>query len=323
MKRSHVIAALVIFVLSLLVPLVVETGYVLQVLFRIYLFAALGLAWNLVGGYAGQLSLGHAAFFGAGAYGVALFSGKLGMSPWLAVIMGVVVALACALLIGGVSFRLRGPYFVLATIAFAEVLRLIAKNLPEVTGGDVGVQVPALFHTHVNRSFYWAAVVLTALAYATTVAISRARFGYYLMAIREDEDTALSVGIGAAKNKLAALLISAVLTALGGALYGSLFLYIVPDQVLSIDVSNEIAIVAMLGGAGTVLGPIVGSVVLESASELFKDIFKEAHLLIYGVLLVVVVLFLPEGIVGTLTAFLRRRAMFGGIRTGAKGVAAD
>lgn len=323
MKRSHVIAALVIFVLSLLVPLVVETGYVLQVLFRIYLFAALGLAWNLVGGYAGQLSLGHAAFFGAGAYGVALFSGKLGMSPWLAVIMGVVVALACALLIGGVSFRLRGPYFVLATIAFAEVLRLIAKNLPEVTGGDVGVQVPALFHTHVNRSFYWAAVVLTALAYATTVAISRARFGYYLMAIREDEDTALSVGIGAAKNKLAALLISAVLTALGGALYGSLFLYIVPDQVLSIDVSNEIAIVAMLGGAGTVLGPIVGSVVLESASELFKDIFKEAHLLIYGVLLVVVVLFLPEGIVGTLTAFLRRRAMFGGIRTGAKGVTAD
>jgi branched-chain amino acid transport system permease protein len=323
MKRSHLIAAVVIFVLSLLVPLVVETGYILQVLFRIYLFAALGLAWNLVGGYAGQLSLGHAAFFGAGAYGLALFSGKLGMSPWLAVLMGVVVALVCALLIGGVSFRLRGPYFVLSTIAFAEVLRLIAKNLPEVTGGDVGVQVPALFHSHVNRSFYWAAVVLTGLAYATTVAISRARFGYYLMAIREDEDTALSVGIGAARNKLAALLISAALTALAGALYGSLFLYIVPDQVLAIDVSNEIAIVAMLGGAGTVLGPIVGSVVLESASEVFKNVFKEAHLLIYGVLLVVVVLFLPEGIIGTLTTFLRRRAMFGGIRTGARGVPAD
>ncbi len=323
MKRSHLIIALALFVLSLLVPLFVETGYVLQVLFRIYLFAALGLAWNLVGGYAGQLSLGHAAFFGAGAYGVALFSGKLGMSPWLAVLMGVAVALACALLIGGVSFRLRGPYFVLATIAFAEVLRLIAKNLPDVTGGDVGVQVPALFHTNVNRNFYWAAVVLTALSFAITVAISRARFGYYLMAIREDEDTALSVGIGAAKNKLASLLISAVLTALAGSLYGSLFLYIVPDQVLSIDVSNEIAIVAMLGGAGTVLGPIVGSVVLESASELFKDIFKEAHLLIYGVLLVLVVLFLPEGIVGTIGAFLRRRAMFGGIRRGAKGVAAD
>lgn len=323
MKRSHLLAAFVVFMLSLLIPLVVQTDYVLQVLFRIYLFAALGLAWNLVGGYAGQLSLGHAAYFGAGAYGLALFSGRLGVAPWLAVPMGVAVALACALLIGGVSFRLRGPYFVLATIAFAEVLRLIAKNLPDVTGGDVGVQVPALFHGNVNRAFYWAAVVLTALAFATTVAISRARFGYYLMAIREDEDTALSVGIGAARNKLAALLVSAALTALAGALYASLFLYVVPDQVLAIDVSNEIAIVAMLGGAGTVLGPIVGSVVLESASELFKNVFKEAHLLIYGVLLVVVVLFLPEGIIGTIAAFLRRRAMFGGMKAGAKGVAAD
>ena len=323
MKRSHLIAAIAVFVLSLLLPLVAETGYALQILFRIYLFAALGLAWNLVGGYAGQLSLGHAAYFGAGAYGLALFSGKLGMSPWLAVLAGVVVALACALLIGGVSFRLRGPYFVLATIAFAEVLRLVAKNLPAVTGGDVGVPVPALFQGNVNRAFYWAAVVLTAIAFTTTVAISRARFGYYLMAIREDEDTALSVGIGAARNKLASLLISAALTALAGSLYASLFLYVVPDQVLSIDVSNEIAIVAMLGGAGTVLGPIVGSVVLESAAELFKDIFKEAHLLIYGVLLVLVVLFLPEGIVGTLAAFLRRRAMLGGMKTGAKGVAAD
>ncbi len=323
MKRSHLLAAVMVLVLSLLLPLVVETGYALQILFRIYLFAALGLAWNLIGGYAGQLSLGHAAYFGAGAYGLALFSGKLGMSPWLAAFMGVVVALACALLIGGVSFRLRGPYFVLATIAFAEVLRLIAKNLPNVTGGDVGVQVPALFHGNVNRAFYWAAVTLAALAFATTVAISRARFGYCLMAIREDEDAALSVGIGAARTKLVALLVSAALTALAGALYASLFLYIVPDQVLSIDVSNEIAIVAMLGGAGTMLGPIVGSVVLESASELFKDIFKEAHLLIYGVLLVVVVLFLPEGIVGTLAAFLRRRAMFGGGKVGVKGVAVD
>jgi branched-chain amino acid transport system permease protein len=320
MTRTHLIIAFVLFLLSLLVPVVVQTDYALQVLFRIYLFAALGLAWNLVGGYAGQLSLGHAAFFGAGAYSLALFSGKLGLSPWVSVLMGIVVAIVGALLIGGVSFRLRGPYFALATIAFAEVLRLICKNLPNVTGGDVGVQVPALFHGNVIRAFYWASVLLTAIAFATTVLISHARFGYYLMAIREDEDTALSVGIGAAKNKLAALIISAVLSALAGSLYGSLFLYIVPDQVLSLDVSNEIAIVAMLGGAGTVLGPIVGSVVLESASELFKNIFKEAHLLIYGVLLVLVVLFLPEGIVGTITQFLRRRAMFAGMKARLKAV---
>jgi branched-chain amino acid transport system permease protein len=311
MRRSYFLAAVVALVLSLLVPLVVQTDYKLQVLFRIYLFASLGLAWNLVGGYAGQLSLGHAAYFGAGAYGLALFSGKLGMSPWLAVLVGVAAALACALLIGGVSFRLRGPYFVLSTIAFAEILRLAAKNLPGLTGGDVGVPVPALFHGNINRSFYWAAVALASLAFALTVIISRAKFGYYLMAIREDEDTALSVGIDAARIKVAVLLISAALTAVAGALYASIFLFVVPDQVLALDVSNEIAIVAMLGGAGTVLGPIVGSVVLETASEIFKNTFKEAHLLIYGVLLVVVVLFMPGGIVGTIAGFLRRREMPG------------
>jgi len=311
MRRSYFLAAVVALVLSLLVPMVVQTDYKLQVLFRIYLFASLGLAWNLVGGYAGQLSLGHAAYFGAGAYGLALFSGKLGMSPWLAVLVGVAGALACALLIGGVSFRLRGPYFVLSTIAFAEILRLAAKNLPALTGGDVGVPVPALFHGNINRSFYWAAVALASLAFALTVIISRSKFGYYLMAIREDEDTALSVGIDAARIKVAVLLISAALTAVAGALYASIFLFVVPDQVLALDVSNEIAIVAMLGGAGTVLGPIVGSVVLETASEIFKNTFKEAHLLIYGVLLVVVVLFMPGGIVGTIAGFLRRREMPG------------
>jgi branched-chain amino acid transport system permease protein len=306
MRRSYLIGAAAVVLLSVLVPLVVQNDYQLQVLFRIYLFASLGLAWNLVGGYAGQLSLGHAAYFGAGAYGLALFSGKLGMSPWLGVLMGVVAAVVCALLIGGVSFRLRGPYFALSTIAFAEILRLASKNLSSVTGGDVGLQVPALFHGNVNRSFYWAAVALASLAFALTVLISRAKFGYYLMAIREDEDTALSVGIGAAGNKLAALLISAALTALAGALYASIFLFIVPDQVLALDVSNEIAIVAMLGGAGTVLGPLIGSVVLETASEIFKNTFKEAHQLIFGALLVVVVLFLPGGIVGTITGLLRR-----------------
>ena len=307
MKRSHLLLAVVALLFSLLLPLVVRSDYILQVLFRIYLFAALGLAWNLVGGYAGQLSLGHAAYFGAGAYGLALFT-RAGLPVWLALLLLVGLALVFALLIGGVSFRLRGPYFALSTIAFAEVLHATAKNLPRVTGGDVGVQVPALFSSNVHRSFYFCAVLLTAAAAAATSRISRSRFGYSLMAIREDQDTALSVGVNAARVKLNALLASAALTALGGALYGSLYLFIVPDQVLSIDLSNEIAIVAMLGGAGTLAGPIVGSLVLETASELFKNVFQEAHLLIYGILLILVVLFLPEGIVGGVTSLFRRRA---------------
>jgi branched-chain amino acid transport system permease protein len=306
MSRKSLLIAAAGFLLSLLLPFAVRSDYQLQVLFRIYLFAALGLAWNLVGGYAGQLSLGHAAYFGAGAYGLALFT-RGGLPLWVAFPLLVVLAMAFALLIGGVSFRLRGPYFALATIAFAEVLHAAAKNLSGVTGGDVGAQVPALFHSHVNRSFLLCAVLLAATAFAATVLISRSRFGYYLMAIREDQDTALSAGVNAARTKLRALLLSAALTALGGALYGSLFLFIVPDQVLSIDISNEIAIVAMLGGAGTLAGPLVGSVVLESAAEIFKSVFQEAHLLIYGLLLIVVVLFLPEGIVGGVATVLRRR----------------
>lgn len=303
MKNLQVIIAAVILVAALFVPLLLPTDYTLQVLFRVFLFAALGLAWNLVGGYAGQLSLGHAAYFGAGAYGLALFS-KLGISPWASVLLGVVMAVICAAMIGKVSFRLRGPYFALCTIAFAEVLRLVAKNLPNVTGGDVGIQVPLLFTHSPVKYFYWSGVVLTALAFGLSAWIEQSRFGYYLMAIREDQDTALSVGVNASRCKLWALLISAAITGLGGALYASLFLFIVPDQVLAMEISTEIAIVAMLGGAGTLLGPLLGSAVLETAAEIFKNVFKEAHLLIYGVLIVVVVLFMPEGIVGTLTSRL-------------------
>ena len=307
MTRRRTLLAVAGFVLCLLVPLVVQQDYQLNVLFRVFLFAGLGLAWNLVGGYAGQLSLGHAAFFGIGAYGLALFHDKLGLPIPVALVLGVVVAVAAAFVIGRVAFRLRGPYFALSTIAFAEVLRLSAKNLPSVTGGDVGVQAPALFASDPSRWFYWSSVALTGLAFAVTALIVRSRFGYSLQAIREDEDTALACGIDAARTKLLALLVSAALTAVGGALYSSLFLFIVPDQVVGIEISNEIAIVAMLGGAGTLLGPIIGSLLLETAQELFKTVFHEAHLLIYGVLIVVVVVFLPEGIVGAVTAWWRRR----------------
>ena len=158
-----------------------------------------------------------------------------------------------------------------------------------------------------SASFCCAAVLLAMLAFALSYWVERSRFGYYLMAIREDEDTALSVGVNTARVKLWSLLLSAAVSALGGALYASLFLFIVPDQVLGVELSVEIAILPMLGGAGTLLGPVVGSIVLESAAEIFKNVFKEAHLLIYGVLVVVVVLFLPEGIVGTLIRKLGHR----------------
>ncbi len=289
------------------VPWQVKNNYQLQVLFRITLFAALGLAWNLVGGYAGQLSLGHVAFFGVGAYGLALFA-ELHIPVWIAVFLAALVATLFAAVIGVIVFRLRGPYFTLATIAFGEVLRLVATNL-NVTGGAIGLTMPSLFTGRTFwRSFYLAAVALAVITFLVNVWVSRSRFGYNLMAIREDEETASTVGINTARCKLQALLLSAFLTALAGALYGSAFQFIVPDSIFTLDISVQIAIITMLGGAGTLLGPVLGAVLLLTASEAFKNQFKESHLLIYGILIVVVVLFLPEGIVGGLQHRFRRRA---------------
>jgi branched-chain amino acid transport system permease protein len=304
--RRRAVLAVAGFALCLLVPLF-QGDYHLNVLFHVALFAALGLAWNLVGGFAGQLSLGHAAFFGIGAYALPLYHDKLGIPIPLALVLLIVTAVAAAAVIGRVAFRLRGPYFALATIAFAEVLRLAAKNL-EVTGGDVGLQVPALFGpTAPIHWFYISAVLLTAAAFTTTALIMRSRFGYQLQAVREDEDTARACGIDAATIKLQAFMISAAFTALGGALYASQISYIVPDSALAIDLSERPAIHAMLGGAGTLTGPIVGAILIETAQELFKNVFHEAYQLIYGVLLVLVVLFLPEGIVGALSGRWRRQ----------------
>ncbi len=307
MTRRRTVLAVAGFGLCLLVPLF-QGDYHVNVLFHVALFAALGLAWNLVGGYAGQLSLGHAAFFGIGAYALPLFHDKLGIPIPLTLPLLIVTAVAAAAVIGRVAFRLRGPYFALATIAFAEVLHLSAKNLDRLTGGDVGLQVPALFGPSAPiRWFYTAAVVLAAAAFAATALIARSRFGYQLQAVREDEDTARACGIDAARVKLHAFMISAAFTALGGALYMSQIASVVPDSAFEIDLSERPAIAAMLGGAGTMTGPIVGAVLLETARELFKNWFREAFQLIYGVLLVLVVLFLPEGIVGTLAAWWRRK----------------
>lgn len=298
--------SIIVLLLWARMPWFIHNNYQLQVLFRITLFAALGLAWNLVGGYAGQLSLGHVAFFGVGAYGLAIFA-QLGVPVWVAALLAAIVSTAVAAVIGVISFRLRGPYFALATIAFGEVLRLAATNL-NITGGAIGLTMPALFVGRTFwRSFYLAAVALAVISLLTNYWASRSRFGYYLMAIREDEDTAAAVGINTARCKLYALLISAFITALAGALYGSAFQFVVPDSILTIDISIQIAIITMLGGAGTLLGPIVGAVLLLSASEAFKNVFQESHLLIYGVLIVVVVLFMPEGIVGGLQHLFRKR----------------
>jgi branched-chain amino acid transport system permease protein len=283
---------------ALSVPLWTDDAFVLQLLFRVAIFAVVGIAWNLIGGYGGQLSLGHSAYFGLGSYGFSLLGLALRVPLGAALLLGAAVACLFALVIGSITFRLRGPYFVLSTIATAEIVRIVALNA-RFTHGAIGLLSPSLFQNPgVDAKFYVASLVLLAAALGLAEWIDGSRFGYRLLAIRENEDTAMAVGVDPARSKLLALLPSALFTALAGGIYASYSGFVGPESVLTIDISVQAAVVALLGGVATVWGPLVGSAILTLCAELFKAYFKEAHLLIYGSLLVAVVLFLPDGVVG-------------------------
>jgi len=286
-KLIFILLAVVLFGL----PVFMKNPYFLHIMILLFLWTACGTAWNILGGYCGQLSMGHAAYFGIGAYGMALFS-QAGFNPWLSLLMGAAMGLPLALLVGGVCFRLRGPYFVLATIALAEVLRLTALAWRDFTHGAVGIMVPSLFHSKIG-SYYLILSVAIFTILLTMFLMSR-RTGYYFLAIREDEDTAEAIGINTTVYKNVALLISAFFTAMAGGFYASYLSFIEPDIVFATAISVQIAITAIIGGRGTFFGPVLGAALLTFSDESFRSIFQNAHLLIYGLLLVLVILFLPD-----------------------------
>jgi branched-chain amino acid transport system permease protein len=288
----------VFFVALATVPLWLHDGYLLQLVFRVIVFAVLGMAWNFVGGYAGQLSLGHVAYFGIGAYAMTLSTERIGWSPWFGVVLGAVLAALMALIIGGITFRLRGPYFTLSTIATAEIIRVLVQNQDNLTHGAVGTNAPLLFQApDLDAKFFWGSIPLLGGAFALSTWIHNSRFGYRLRAIRENEATAMAVGVNPAVDKLLALLPSAMVTALAGSIYASYFSFVGPDTVLTLEISVQAALIAMLGGAATVWGPILGSIVLTLTAEIFKTYFEHTHLVVYGALLIVVVVFLPGGVI--------------------------
>jgi len=302
------------FVVLLSMPLWITDGYVLQLIFRVVIFAVVGMAWNIVGGYAGQLSLGHVAYFGIGAYAMTLSTERIGWNPWLGVILGVILAAIGALLIGSITFRLRGPYFALSTIAAAEIIRVLVQNQDQLTHGAVGTNAPLLFQApSLDQKFFWGAIPLLGAVFALSTWIHNSRFGYRLRAIRENENTAMAVGVNPAREKLLSLIPSAVFTALAGSMYASYFSFVGPDTVLTIDISVQAALIAMLGGAATIWGPILGSIVLTLTSEIFKTYFEHTHLVVYGALLIVVVIFLPGGVISLFEGRKRLRRETGPI----------
>jgi branched-chain amino acid transport system permease protein len=311
------LAALGAVAALLLLPAVLDK-YVLTVFIFMFFYAFLGQAWNVVGGYAGQLSVGHAAFVGIGAYTAVLLSMNAGVTPWLGMFVGGILSAALGTVIGYLGFRfgLRGFYFVLLTVAFAEICRIVALNTDAV-GGALGLYItytgnPWQFQFADSRVYYYVALALMLGATGIVTWIERSRFGAYLAAIREDENASEALGVNTFKYKMLAMIVSSFLTGVGGAFYAFSLFSLQPNAVFGIPLSVEIIIRPIVGGAGTALGPILGSFILTPLAEISRSYFAQrgwagAHLIVYGMLLVGVVLFLPRGAYPAARRLLRRR----------------
>jgi branched-chain amino acid transport system permease protein len=309
-------AALVVGLVLLVVPPFLDS-YLVHLLIVVLFWAYLGACWNILGGYAGLFSFGHALFFGIGGYTSTVLFMQAGLSPWLGMLAGALVAALVGLFIGYLSFRygLRGIYFGLVTLAFAEVFRLIFLAWSFV-GGSVGIYIPlrgddvvALQFTQ-RLNYYYLILGLVAVVLALTEWMRRRKLGYYLQAIREDEDAASALGINTFRYKQIAMGTSAFLTAFGGTFYAQYYFYIDPNLLFGVDVTVELLLRPILGGAGTVLGPLVGSVVLGPIAELSRTTlasYQGVYLMVYGLILVVVMLFMPNGLVGLAATWRERR----------------
>jgi branched-chain amino acid transport system permease protein len=273
----------------------------------VFLYAMLGTAWNILGGFTGQVSLGHAAYFGLGAYTSTLLLTKAGLSPWLGMFGGVLVALAIALPLGYASFRLGGRYFTMATIVIGEVARIVFTSWSWV-GGAVGIFLPILpesfvdfqFHSS-KRPYYYIMLTFLLVTVAAAYWVQRSRLGYYLKAIRDDPVAARSLGISVIKYKLIALALSVVFTAMAGTFYAQFVLFIDPVSTMPFLISLTIALVTILGGIGTLWGPIIGSFVLIPITQLTRVYLGGAaralDLVVYGPLVILIAILQPDGLV--------------------------
>ena len=304
-----------LLLVALLLPLATrailgDDTYWLQVLIWVMFFAYLSAAWNLIGGFAGQYSIGHAGLVGIGAYTSSILAIQAGLTPWLGMLVGGVLAALVGGVIGYPCFRLRGTFFSLVTIAFAEMLRvgleLTDRLGPIEINGVRGLLLPVLgdrpgmFQFTSKRPYYYAMLGLLLAVLAAGWAVKRSRLGYYLAAIRDDEDAVAALGINPARVKLAAMMLSSFFAALGGTFYAQLVGFITPTRTMSLDFSVQMVIMAVLGGIGTVLGPLWGAMVLVPIAELTRAFWggslQGVHLIVYGVLLVLVILYWPQGI---------------------------
>jgi branched-chain amino acid transport system permease protein len=298
-------------------PLITSSNVVLNFLVVALLIALVGQGWNLLGGYGGQYSFGHAAFFGTGAYVTAVLQVRYGINAWLGFCVGLAAGALVGALIGALSFRfgLKGSYFALVTLAFAEVLRIIASVAP-VTGAGAGMLIkldlrPEAFQFQSRAPFYWIVLGLVGVSMMLMRVIEGSRFGAYLVAVRENEDAAEALGVNTTIVKLGAMTISGAITAAGGCFYAQYFLFVDAGIAYGPWISIEALLAPIIGGLGTVFGPLLGALIVKTLGELAKLATGDApglDLVIYGCVLIVVVAVAPRGIAGILSD-LRQRVL--------------
>jgi branched-chain amino acid transport system permease protein len=310
LRAPSVYVPLLFLLLVLAAPLLVPVAFFRSILVEAAIFALLGVGWNILGGYAGQLSLGHAAYFGMGGYTSALLLVYLGVPTVIGLVLGAIMAMLLSVVIGLASFRLRGPYFAIATIATAETLRLLALKFKDLTFGALGTTIPLTPNAPLNFLFadklglYYTTVALLLVALAVTAFVERSRLGYYLVAVGQDEDAAEAVGIKSPWVKQQANLLSALFSALAGTLYIQYVYFIQPDTVFGLAISVEAVLVAIVGGVGILWGPVLGALLLQPLASLTNAwlgaTYAGAQLIVYAIILMIVILVRPDGLIGVL-----------------------
>ena len=293
----------------------------IHVAIQILLFAYLSLCWNILGGFTGQLSFGHALFMGVGAYTSTLLLLRFGISPWIGMIAGGILSALLGLFIGYLSFRyrIRGTYFALVTLAFTEVARIIALNT-EAVGGAMGLYIPIQSNDlwqikFVDKSqYYYVMLAFLFVAMGVTAWLERSVTGHKLIAIRENEDAAQALGVSLVRYKLFATALSAFFAALGGTLYAHYVTFIDPQTLLNMNMALEITIYAIVGGIGTLLGPLLGALFLVPLAELVRATLGQSyagvHLVVYGAVLIAVILYAPDGFMGLLRSWRAKHGSF-------------
>jgi branched-chain amino acid transport system permease protein len=309
--RLKYVYLLVIAVL-LALPLIFTDQFILHNLILVLLAAYFAMSWNILGGFAGQFSLGHCAYTGIAGYTSTILLLQWNVSPWLGMFAGGFIAVLLSIAIGYPTFRLRGPYFVLATIALGTILKDYFSNTANVFGlninGTSGLLIPLRHHAPLymqfsNKSgYYWLMLTLFLIVLFVSYLIKRSKLGYQLTAVAENQDAGAALGVNVVRVKLYAGMISAFFTGLGGVFLAQYNLYIDPLQFFGFSLSIDMALMTIVGGTGTILGPVLGAVIMRPLSEITRMLLggarAGAHGMVYAILLILVVLFMPKGLMG-------------------------